>query len=210
MDALMIGVAGLIGVAAITPGPNNLIVMRVGSRSGFTGAFPAIAGIVGGGLAMLLLAMVGADVVFAAEPRLYSIITVAGTVYLSVLGARLVIGSFRNAEAHAWTTDAGLPVGALALFGFQFLNPKSWVMVLTVTSAVHGAAGASRTFWSLAALFAVIPTFCLALWCLFGVLMSSWVDRAVGRRWLDRIMGTLLIGSALVLISVPLDGPRVP
>lgn len=207
MSALMIGVAGLIAVAAITPGPNNLVVMRVAAHSGFIGALPAIAGILAGGLAMLLLAVTGAGVVFAAEPRLYAVITVGGGAYLCWLGASLVMGSFAKPGAHGTTPVGVLPVGAAALFGFQFLNPKSWVMVLTVTAAVQGGAEPSQAFLPLAALFTVIPALCLALWCALGVLMTTCLDRPRIRNWLDRVMGLLLFVSALLLALVPVDVP---
>lgn len=204
----MIGAAGLITVAAITPGPNNLIVMRAASHSGFMGALPAIVGILTGGLAMLLLVMAGAGVVFAAEPRLYSVITVGGGAYLCWLGASLVMGSFAKPGAHGVTQARALPAGAAALFSFQFLNPKSWVMVLTVTAAVQGGAEEpSQAFLPLAALFTVIPALCLTLWCALGVLTTTYFDRPRIRSWLDRVMGLLLFASALVLVFVPVDVP---
>ena len=116
MDAL-IGVAGLVAVAAITPGPNNLVVMRTAAHSGFMGALPAIAGIVAGGLAMLLLVIAGVGVLFAAEPRLYSLITVGGGVYLCWLGVGLVKDSFADPAGHRATPARALPVGAVGRFG---------------------------------------------------------------------------------------------
>ncbi|MGY0798555.1 LysE family translocator [Lysobacter sp. A286] len=207
MDALMIGAAGLIAVAAITPGPNNLIVMRAASHSGFMGALPAIGGIVAGGLAMLLLATAGAGVAFAAAPRLQHVITVGGAVYLCWLGVSLVMGSFARPDAHGMTSARSLPAGTAALFGFQFLNPKSWVMVLTVTSAVRDGAEASQVFLPLAALFTVIPALCLTLWCALGALMATCLHRPLVRNWLDRVMGALLFVSALLLVLVPSDAP---
>ena len=41
MSALLIG-AGVIAVATITPGPNNLLVMRIAARTGFVSALPAL------------------------------------------------------------------------------------------------------------------------------------------------------------------------
>lgn len=206
MDAL-IGVAGLVAVAAITPGPNNLVVMRAAAHLGFTGALPAIAGIVAGGLAMLLLVMAGAGVLFAAEPRLYPLITVGGGAYLCWLGACLVKDSFADPDGHRATPGRALPVGAVGMFGFQFLNPKSWVMVLIATSAVRGGTEASQIFLPLAALFTVIPALCLVLWCALGVLMTTIPDRPRIRSWLDRVMGVLLIVSALLLVLAPADAP---
>lgn len=203
MDAL-IGVAGLVAVAAITPGPNNLVVMRTAAHSGFMGTLPAIAGIVAGGLAMLLLVIAGVGVLFAAEPRLYSLITVGGGVYLCWLGVGLVKDSFVDPHGHRATPARALPIGAVGLFGFQFLNPKSWVMVLTVTSALRGGAQPPQVFLSLAAIFTVIPALCLALWCSLGVLMTT---RPSVRSWLDRVMGVLLVVSALLLVLAPANAP---
>lgn len=207
MDAILIGAAGLIAAAAITPGPNNLIVLRTAAHSGFLRTLPAIAGIVAGGLAMLLLVMAGGAVVFAAVPRLYSVITVAGGLYLCWLGAGLVMGSFARPGAQDDPQVGALPGGAAALFGFQFLNPKSWVMVLTVTAAVQGGADPSQTFLALAALFTVIPALCLALWCALGVLVTTCLDRPGVRRWMDRVMGLLLFASALLLVLAPVEAP---
>src|SRR5262249_33886110 len=44
------GVAGLVAIAAVTPGPNNFIVLRAASQAGIRGAWSAIAGVVLGGL----------------------------------------------------------------------------------------------------------------------------------------------------------------
>lgn len=198
MNAL-IGAVGLITLAAITPGPNNLVVMRAAVRSGFTGAMPAIAGIVAGGLAMLLLVMAGAGVLFAAEPHLYAVITYGGGAYLCWLGAVLVRDGFANPDRHVTTPARALPASVVGMFGFQFLNPKSWVMVLTVTAAVRGTGEGTQAFLVLATLFTVIPALCLTLWCAFGVLMRTYPDRRV-HRWLDTTMGVLLIMSALLLV----------
>jgi threonine/homoserine/homoserine lactone efflux protein len=204
MNAL-IAAAGLVTVAAITPGPNNLVVMRAAVHSGFMGALPAIAGVVAGGLAMLLLVMAGAGVLFAAEPRLYSLITYGGGAYLCWLGAVLVRDSFANPSGNIAIPARALPASAVGMFGFQFLNPKSWVMVLTVTSAVRGGARPAQVFLVLAVLFTVIPALCLTLWCSLGVLMRTSPDRPRVHRWLDTVMGVLLIISALLLILAPAD-----
>ena len=198
MDALMVGAAGLIAVAAATPGPNNLVVMRAAARAGIAAALPAIAGIIAGSLAMLLLVLAGADAAIAAEPRIVRVIAFAGAAYLCWLGASLVIGSFAAPVAPNATAPGRLPAGVGGLFGFQFLNPKSWVLVLTVSAAVRG--GADAVVLPLAAMFVVIPAICLVLWSGLGVLLARGESHARFPAWLDRVMGLLLIGSALLLV----------
>ncbi len=89
MDAL-IAAAGILLVGAITPGPNNFVVMTAGARAGITGAFPALAGIILGTLAMTAVVVFGAGAAFAAEPRLRTALTTAGCLYLAWLGLQLL------------------------------------------------------------------------------------------------------------------------
>ncbi len=91
------------------------------------------------------------------------------------------------------------------LFGFQFLNPKSWVLVLTATAATPAGWSGLARFGRLAALFALIPTICLLLWAVLGKATAATEaaakdDRTGAGAWLDRILGALLIASARLLL----------
>jgi hypothetical protein len=110
------------------------------------------------------------------------------------------------------------------LFGFQFLNPKSWVLVLTATAATPASWSALARFGQLAALFAVIPTVCLLLWATLGKATATAAAAATAKhegpgtglareaggatsagggragQRLDRILGALLIVSAILLL----------
>lgn len=179
-------------VAAITPGPNNLVVMRIGARDGWTGALPAVAGIVGGGLALLAMVTAGAGSAFSKWQWLRTIIETAGALYLFWLGVRLFIEAGHDGKG------TPLPVGLRGLFGFQFLNPKGWVMVLTAVAALP-ATTASNTFLSLAPMFILIPSLGLLAWAVLGGVLASRLARLVVRRWTDRVLGALLVLAALLL-----------
>jgi threonine/homoserine/homoserine lactone efflux protein len=86
----------------------------------------------------------------------------------------------------------------LGLFGFQFLNPKGWVMVLTLVAAwpATGLAG----YLPLAVLFVAIPLSCLLLWSLAGRLLAAPMAHPRARRRIDAAMGTLLLASAALLL----------
>jgi len=205
MDAL-IGAAGAIAAAALTPGPNNFVVMRTAARGGLAAALPAIAGVVLGSLALLALVVTGADAAFDAVPHLRAALAIAGCLYLVYLGARLLRGGADEGSGRAPAPEAQktpraadsqerLTAGVAGLFGFQFLNPKSWVLVLTATAATPAGWGGLARFGRLAALFAIIPTVCLLLWAAMGK------ATAAAGTWLDRILGALLIASALLLLA---------
>ncbi|HEY1588676.1 MAG TPA: LysE family transporter, partial [Rhodanobacter sp.] len=135
MDRL-ITLAGLLCMAAITPGPNNLVVLREAGRSGIRGALPAIAGIVLGGLLLLAVMALGIGAAFAAHASLRLWIGVLGSLYLAWLGMTLLMDGIVPRLPAAAIREPALPTGIPGLISFQFLNPKSWVMVLTVLAAL--------------------------------------------------------------------------
>ncbi len=200
MEALF-AVAGLVGVAAITPGPNNFIVLEQALRGGFRVALPAIAGIVAGTQVLLLLIWLGLGILIAQEPSLKLLLTLGGATYLVWLGISIIGRSFSAQE-----TDGGNvthdPRSFGALFLFQFLNPKSWVLVTTATASLSAAdASDGPGFVVLALLFLAIPVSCLSLWALMGISLMRFLDDPARKRWFDRGMGALLVVFAGLLFS---------
>jgi threonine/homoserine/homoserine lactone efflux protein len=98
MDPLL-AVAGLVAVAAITPGPNNFVVMRAAASSGIAGALPAIAGVVFGSLALLALVAAGAGALFSVFPASRLVIAFGGGGYLAWMGGRMVLLTMKRASA---------------------------------------------------------------------------------------------------------------
>jgi len=179
-------------IAAITPGPNNVIVLRAATTGGLARALPGIAGIVLGGLAMLVVVAVGLGGVLAGRPELLRVLAIAGGGYLTWLG----LASVRRAGAIANPAGAGLrSLTALALFGFQFVNPKAWVILATAVTAAPGSLAA------LALAFAVISTASLLAWAALGALFARVLARPRIACWVDRALGALLALSGVALIG---------
>lgn len=192
-------IASLLGVAAITPGPNNLVVWRAASRAGFRGAMPAIVSIVLGGLLLLAVMALGTGAAFAAHPSWRGWARAAGSLYLAWLGLSLCVAGL--VPARSGMTERALPAGTPSLIGFQFLNPKSWVMVLTVLAAWPAAS--PRDYAALAGLFVLIPGLCLLLWAVLGAALARWLAHPPIRRGVDLVMGVLLFACAGLLLLEP-------
>ncbi len=197
----LIAQAGLLGVAAITPGPNNLVVLRAAGHAGIRAAVPAITGIVLGGLLLLALVATGAGMAFAAHPSLKGWIGAIGSLYLAWLGGALCAGGIGPRPSRVTSAEPALPAGTLGLIAFQFLNPKSWVMVLTVLATLPAAS--PRDYLPLGGLFVLIPTLCLLLWAWLGAWLSRWLIRPRVRRGVDVVMGALLVACAVLLLLDP-------
>ena len=194
-----VAVAGLIFVAVITPGPNNFIVLEQTLEGGWRAAGPAVAGVVAGTQLLLLLTWLGVGAAVAQEPRLQRLLTYAGAGYLLWLGLRVIWRSFLDTKEEKEASQATFAsFGGLVLF--QFLNPKSWVLVLTVVAANSTAVSGFAGFAILGLLFFFIPSACLLLWACMGVALNRFLSVSARRRHFDRIMGGLLVLSAGMLL----------
>ena len=189
-----LAVLTIVFVAAITPGPNNFIVMSASLRGGVTAALPAISGVIAGSIALLALVWAGAGTLFEMFPEIQSVLRIAGAAYLIWLGFCLVRKASGPGDS---TDDRALPETTWGVASFQLLNPKSWVLVITAVSVVGGTL---VSMVSLAATFVVVMGLCLAIWSVAGQLISRWLVDRHFRRIFDMVMGVLLMGSAAMLL----------
>jgi threonine/homoserine/homoserine lactone efflux protein len=189
-----IAAAGLIAVAAFTPGPNNLIVLSHAARAGLRATMPAIAGVIAGSLVLLAVVAAGGAALFAAVPPLRLLVAAAGAVVLAAGGVAMMLR--RPADPGA---APPIPARFAALLGLQLLNPKGWTMVVTAVSTLLGA-GAAEGFARLAPLLVVIPAAGLLTWSAAGALFLRALRRSA---WFDRVMGALLVASAALLLVRP-------
>ena len=189
-----LAVLTIVFVAAITPGPNNFIVMSASLRGGATAALPAIAGVIAGSIALLVLVWAGAGTLFEMIPEIQSVLRIAGAAYLIWLGFCLVWKANGPGDG---VDERTLPATMWGVAGFQFLNPKSWVLVITAIATV-GDTLVSMVV--LALTFVAVMGVCLTIWSLAGQLISRWLVDRHSRRIFDMVMGVLLMGSAAMLL----------
>lgn len=192
---LLLSISGLIFVSAITPGPNNVIVLQRAMTHGARGAVAAIVAIVVGGVLMFALAQFGLAALLDAQPALRDALLLAGVAYLAWLGLRMMRAREDLPAAHAARGNAAM------LVAFQFANPKAWTLVVTTVAAyeaqaTHTASGAL----TLPLLFAAIASASLFAWALFGQLAQRHLRSPVARRRFDRGMGALLIASSIAML----------
>jgi threonine/homoserine/homoserine lactone efflux protein len=192
----------ILTAAAVTPGPNNLIMLRLGRENGLRAALAPATGVVLGGLAMLLASYAGIAALFGAHPALQLALRLGGALFLAALSVKLMRGSTPAAGSELMPLRAPALAGirsALALLLFQFVNPKAWVLVLTVSAAALTGQHAGRSLALLVASFIVVPYTCLALWAAGGRLASALLRDPRARLALDRTSGLVLAASALWL-----------
>jgi threonine/homoserine/homoserine lactone efflux protein len=189
-----LSVIGLLVASAITPGPNNFIVMEAGARGGLSSAGRVTAGVLLGSLFLLACVLAGMDAALSRFARLPVVLAVLGGSYLAWLGVSMILRSHRPVDqAHR----AGrLPTSILGVAAFQVANPKAWLLVTTAAATVSSVSGAIQ----LAVSLVIVSAGCLSVWAAAGASASRWLARPRFRAGFDRAMGVLLSVSAVGLV----------
>ena len=82
--------------AAITPGPNNIMLMASGLNYGLKKSIPLLLGVVFGFPVMIILVGLGFEIVFQNFPVLHEIIKIVGILYLIYLAWRIATSNALN------------------------------------------------------------------------------------------------------------------
>lgn len=127
METLFFSMLGFLWVAAITPGPNNMLLTSSGANYGFLRTIPLMIGIMLGMQCILLLVAFGVGSLILLYPALHLILKIAGSAYLLWLAWKISSAAYEKLE-----TDAPPPEPIPFWQGglLQVINPKAWLMAL--------------------------------------------------------------------------------
>ncbi|MCE9687576.1 LysE family transporter [Shewanella sp. AS16] len=206
--ASLMAALSLVCVAAITPGPNNFIVMNAAAGKGIRGALPAISGVLLGASLLGLLTWCGVATLLARHPAVQQGISLAGACYLLCLaGGLLLRANAAGSGAVPGQRQSALPDSFPAIALFQFLNPKSLVLLTTLVSELSQAYSGLAALGILLALLLTVSCLCLLLWATLGQVLSAHLSHPGRRCRFDRLMGLLLGLPALYLLlsNLPLS-----
>ncbi|MFS2221854.1 LysE family translocator [Pantoea sp. B65] len=168
--SLFLSMLGFLWVAAITPGPNNMLLTASGANFGFLRSLPLMIGIMIGMQVMLLLVAFGVGGLLLLYPALHLILKIAGSLYLLWLAWKIGSASYEKLE----TGDVPLAPMPFWQGGLlQLINPKAWLMALGAVASFSLAGDAYRS--SVMAISIGIVTVNIisgAIWLGFGTLIG--------------------------------------
>jgi threonine/homoserine/homoserine lactone efflux protein len=183
-------------VAAITPGPSNVMLTAAGANGGVIRGLPALFGVsVGMGLMMLLVSF-GLGSLVLHNPVVLKILNWCGAVFLLWLAWRIATASTEVAP-----TDAKA-VGFLGAAGFQWINPKSWLVCTSAAGTYLQASAGSPILQSVMIgglfLLAALPS-CF-LWLALGATAHRFLGGGRRLRVFNITMGALLALSIVLIL----------
>ncbi|MEO7773981.1 MAG: LysE family translocator [Steroidobacteraceae bacterium] len=184
--------------ASITPGPNNLLVMRSGARHGLRPTWPHMVGIELGFGGLIVLVYAGLGAVLLAVPVAGQVLQWLGVAYL----LWLALGMLREKPSNSSANGAICrPMRLWEASAFQIVNPKAWMMAITGVSAFGSAE--ALTWLDLLVVLAVFvgvgfPS--IFIWALWGAAIHRVLHRPAARLAFNWAMAALIVLSALLMV----------
>ncbi|KGD79550.1 MULTISPECIES: LysE family translocator [Tatumella] len=196
---LFLSLLGFLWVAAITPGPNNMLLTASGANFGFIRSFPLMLGIMLGMQVMLLMVAFGIGGLILVYPALHLLLKVAGSLYLLWLSWKIGSAPYEALDIDNSAVSAkAMPFWQGGLL--QLINPKAWLMSLGAVAS-FSLAGVNYRSSVLAISFAMFLVNIVAgvIWLGFGTFISRWLKSRQSWTIFNIGMG-LLTASCVILI----------
>ena len=186
-------------IAAITPGPSNVLLTATGAQAGFRRGLPCLFGVSAGMGSMMALGAYGLGNVIAAYPQLTLGMKLCGAAFLLWLAWKIACAPVGIAEAASPPEPTGF-FGAAAL---QWVNPKAW-LVSTGAVAAYLPSGSGGTL-ALALVFALVFVAAALpsglVWLAFGIAAQRVLSNPRRRRVFNIVMGLTLAASVAMVLA---------
>lgn len=192
--AELIPLVGLLIPAAISPGPNNSIVLHAAVQRGLPASLLLVIAIIMGSIALLSMSLVGLEIATQNTQSIRLLIALCGAGYLTWMGFTL----FHSTAAHTQSElpNSALPSTFTGVLIFQLVNPKAWLMM-----GIVSAHWSQSTHWSIL-LLTIISVFgaCLTFWAIAGRVISRHVTKPYHQVVFNKTMGLSLIFFASLML----------
>jgi threonine/homoserine/homoserine lactone efflux protein len=184
-------------VAAVTPGPSNVMLTATGAQVGVLRGLPCLLGQSTGMGFMLFLVLSGLGSLVLGHPAVLRALHWSGAVVLLWLSWRIATVSDANGGV-----SGGRPLGYLDAAIFQWVNPKAWLVNVSAagTFLAAGPAGPVVHAAWLAALFALVALPACFPWLAFGAAIHGLLRDPLRMRMFNIGMGALLALSVLLIL----------
>jgi len=183
-------------VAAITPGPSNIMLTAAGANAGVLKGLPCLLGVTTGMGLMMFLVPLGLGSFVLGNPLVLKTLKWGGAGFLLWLSWKIA-----TSGGIAATPDEK-PVGYLGAAVFQWINPKSWLVSVSAAGTFLSAEAGSPVVQSasLGGLFVLAALPSCFVWLAFGATVQHVLRTKRRLRIFNIAMGVLLALSIALVI----------
>ena len=131
---VLIAVSVIWGVAAVTPGPNFLIIVHTAVKSTIRLSLCTVLGIVIGTLVWSVSGFLGISILFKTVPFIYYSLKIFGGLYLMYVGLNLIFKKKINYKGNSNNYRSAIECFRLGLLT-NLLNPKTAIFMTSLFAA---------------------------------------------------------------------------
>jgi len=184
-------------VAAVTPGPSNIMLTAAGAQAGVLRGLPCLLGVTTGMGVMMFVVPVGLGSLVLERPLVLQGLHWGGAAFLLWLSWKIA-----TSESRIDATPDQDPVGYLGAAIFQWVNPKSWLVTASAAGTFLGTDAGSPVAQaaSLGGLFVLAALPSCFLWLAFGAAIQHALHGRRRLRIFNIAMGVLLALSILLIV----------
>jgi len=183
-------------VTAVTPGPNNTMLLSLGANFGARRCLPYISGILVGLTITLTALSLGFGAVLAAFPQVYLALKVVGFSYIVFLAFKIV-RSVKSVDA-----KEAAYIGFGRAIALQFVNPKAWIVGATLTSTLIPVGGGWTPTVIAIAIFLVTTWPGAFIWASIGQSLALLLNNSRRRTIFNWVSAILLVASMIPALLV--------
>ena len=182
-------------VATATPGPNNMLALTASARMGFVRSMPLVLGIACGVSVLIICVGLGVGAMFESAPWLYSTLRIVGATYLLYLAWRIATAGVITTRSNS-EPALGFVSGAV----FQLVNPKAWMIALSIVSTYVPAQQFSAHVILLAIIFGLTAIVAVGMWAGFGSSLRRVLSKPQTALYFNRAMAVTLALTVLPIL----------
>ena len=181
--------------AAITPGPNNIILSTNAVNYGFKATIPLMLGVFFGFLSVLTLCLLGIGEIYENYPNFKNFIKIVATIFLTYLAYKIFIStefSVNNKKRRFTFRD---------IYFFQLINPKA-VSVSMSSSAIfiQNKFSYFEEFILIFICFIISTSTSAVVWAAIGHSFRKYLNDKRKIIYFNRVMALLLLGCVFYII----------
>ncbi|OSM95280.1 alcohol dehydrogenase [Lonsdalea britannica] len=194
---LFLSMLGFLWVAAITPGPNNMLLTASAANFGFLRSMSLMVGIMIGMQSVLLLVALGLGSLILLYPSLHLALKILGSVYLLWLAFKIASARYEELDTQT-APPRPMPLYQGGLL--QFLNPKAWLMALGAVAG-FSLSGGEYVGSVIAISIAMFSVNLVAgiVWLGFGTVIGKMLRSRRAWRIFNLFMGLLTAACVLMI-----------
>jgi threonine/homoserine/homoserine lactone efflux protein len=192
---MLLSLTGMAFAASWTPGPNNSMLASSGATYGMRASIPHVLGVSTGFPVMIFLVGLGLGELFRQSPLLQQILRYGGAMMLLWIAWKIA-----NAKAPGTTDAPTRPLTFLQAAAFQWVNPKSWLAAIAITSQFITTVQPVVTATIISGVFVLAGLSSTLAWVGLGKSIGRFLNTAWRLQVFNYGMALMLVGFLVLLL----------